>query len=162
MEKLDWTSFTTRISINSPKSKIFEYWTIQDNIEKWFLSKADFFRGKQQKDRLLSMEKGDSFIWMWHGSEVVEKGEVLENNGVDFIKFTFAGCIVSVKLKTEEGEHVVELIQSAIPLDDTSRMNYFVGCSTGWTFYLANLKSILEGGIDLRNRNKKLVNVINT
>ena len=30
--------------------------------------------------------------------------------------------------------------------DDASRANYHLGCLTGWTFYLANLKSILEGG----------------
>jgi len=57
---------------------------------------------------------------------------------------------------------MVELTQSQIPLDDHSRMSYYVGCTRGWTFYLANLKSILEGGIDLRNKNNKLLHVINT
>jgi hypothetical protein len=37
-----------------------------------------------------------------------------------------------------------------------------VGCGEGWTFYLTNLKSILEGGVDLRNKEMKLKNVINS
>jgi hypothetical protein len=32
----------------------------------------------------------------------------------------------------------------------------------GWVFYLANLKSFPEGGIDLRNKNEKLKSVINS
>jgi hypothetical protein len=39
--------------------------------------------------------------------------------------------------------------------------NYHLGCKTGWTFYLANLKSLMEGGIDLRNKNEKIQRVIN-
>jgi hypothetical protein len=32
---------------------------------------------------------------------------------------------------------------------------------TGWTFYLANLKSVLEGGLDLRNKNARLQRLVN-
>ena len=38
----------------------------------------------------------------------------------------------------------------------------YVDCSYGWTFFLANLKSVLEGGIDLRNRNVDIKNVVNS
>jgi hypothetical protein len=31
-----------------------------------------------------------------------------------------------------------------------------VQCQLGWTFYLANLKSVIEGGVDLRNKNVDL------
>lgn len=41
-------------------------------------------------------------------------------------------------------------------------INYHIGCTKGWNFYLTNLKSLLEGGIDLRNRNKGLKEVINS
>ena len=55
----------------------------------------------------------------------------------------------------------MELTQEKIPLDEESKVNYHLGCMEGWTFYLANLKSILEGGIDLRNKNVNLTKVIN-
>jgi len=163
MENLDWSKFKTRISIKADSELIFNYWTTQDNIEKWFLSKAEFqTKNNTKKDRFSKIEKGDFYTWMWHGSDDVAEGEIIENNQKDFLQFTFLGCMVSIKIKKEEDETIIELIQSDIPLDEASRMSYYVGCSRGWTFYLTNLKSILEGGIDLRNRNKKLINVINT
>ena len=94
---------------------------------------------------------------------MVEIGSILGCNGKDFIKFKFgtAGdCIVNIK--TEEGENVVELIQENIPTDEVGMRNYHLGCKTGWTFYLANLKSVMEGGIDLRNKNEKIKRVINS
>ena len=102
---------------------------------------------------------------MWYGwcDDVVEKGKILEANGKDFIKFTFGKAgIVNVQIKTEENETIVELTQEEIPVDEESKFNFYVGCGEGWTFYLANLKSILEGGIDLRNKNIKLTRVINS
>lgn len=163
MEKLDWTSFSKRVSIKAEANAIFDYWTNQENIERWFLSKAAFTsKDNGQRDRLSTIVKGDSYVWMWHGSDNVAEGEILENNNKDFLQFTFLGCVVSLEIKMEDGENIVELIQSQIPLDEVSRMSYYVGCSRGWTFYLANLKSILEGGIDLRNRNKNLEDMLNT
>ena len=163
MENHDWTKFRKRISIKKGQGIIFDYWLTQENIEKWFLSKAEFRdQNDVKKGRSTRIEKGDKYVWMWHGSENVSEGEIIENNHKDFLKFTFLGCVVSIFIKKEGEENVIELIQSEIPLDETSRMNYYVGCTRGWTFYLTNLKSILEGGIDLRNKNDKLVNVINT
>lgn len=70
--------------------------------------------------------------------------------------------VVAVKILNEEGAVVVQLEQENIPADDNSKTNYFVGCGEGWTFYLANLKSILEGGIDLRNKNENIKRVVNS
>jgi len=54
------------------------------------------------------------------------------------------------------------LTQDQIPTDEQSRYDYHVGCSTGWSFYEGNIKSVLEGGMDLRNKNPGLTNVINS
>ncbi len=162
MTQLDWSEFKTRIALKASKETILDYWSSQDNLEKWFLSLAQFYTPDgATKERLDQMASGDRYKWMWHGSDIVTEGEVIEvNNAV--IKFTFVGCIVSVSVNEDRGEQILELVQSEIALDDTSRMNNYVGCTRGWTFYMTNLKSILEGGIDLRNRNIELVDVINT
>ena len=69
---------------------------------------------------------------------------------------------VSVAFRTEEGETIVELTQYNIAVDDRSKSNFHVGCMQGWTFYLANLKSLMEAGIDLRNKNEKLQRMMNS
>jgi hypothetical protein len=66
------------------------------------------------------------------------------------------------KDKKKEGENIVELLQENIPTDEQGMHSWHLGCKTGSTFYLANLKSVLEGGIDLRNKSEKLQRVINS
>jgi len=127
------------------------------------LSKAEFTsKSGVSKDKFDVISEEDTYVWMWHGSDNVAEGKIFENNTKDFIRFSFLGCMVSVRIQEEEGVSILELEQSEIPLDDDSRMNYYVGCNRGWTFYLTNLKSILEGGIDLRNKNIQLTNMLNT
>lgn len=164
MENLDWSTFTRRINITAPNKAIFNSWNIQENLELWFLKDAQFYIEKGKKrDRNSKIEKGDIYTWTWHGSDFVAEGEVKDiDNEKQQLKFTFLGCIVDVEVKNEEGEHILQITQSEIPLDEESRMNLYVGCTMGWTFYAANLKSILEGGIDLRNKKDELKNVINT
>jgi len=53
------------------------------------------------------------------------------------------------------------LWQENIPTDEKAKVSWHLGCATGWTFYLTNLKSILEGGLDLRNKDELLTNVVN-
>jgi len=83
----------------------------------------------------------------------MEKGEVLEVNSIDFLKFTFSGgSVVSVSVESRNGLTILELTQENIPQENDPLQNLLVQCQVGWTFYLANLKSIVEGGIDLRNK----------
>lgn len=159
----DWTKFNKRIAINAPISSIYNAWTKAEEIEKWFLSKAIFtLENEGQRAKNDAIRKGDTYEWHWHGSDFVATGKVLATNGKNQLQFTFFDCPTTVEIKVETGENVVELTQTEIPPDETSIVNLHVGCSRGWTFYLANLKSYLEGGIDLRNRNDKLLDVINT
>lgn len=162
MKDLDWTTFTTKISINSSNETLFSYWTSQEHLEKWFLRSAEFFNKGELKSKFSSISTYDTYIWKWHGSDDVAEGEVLETNEKDSLIFTFLGCKVRVEVATVANENMVILTQYDIATDAQSTMDYYVGCTRGWTFYLANLKSILEGGIDLRNKNDKLIDVINT
>jgi hypothetical protein len=111
------------------------------------------------------IKNDDTYRWLWfgYGDETEERGTILEANGTDLVKFTFAGtCTVTIAIKQEQGISIVELWQENIPVDDKSKASWHLGCSTGWTFYLANLKSVLEGGLDLRNKNEELKRVVNS
>jgi hypothetical protein len=90
------------------------------------------------------------------------KGKITNVNGKDYIQFTFEGdCLVDVSLEEVDEYVVVTLKHHNIPLDDNSKQYVRLGCLNGWTFYLANLKSIFEGGIDLRNKNEAFPPMIN-
>lgn len=164
MQNYDWQKFKLRITVHSSIRELYNLWTTQEGLEKWFLRKAEFKKPDQNlRTRTENIQTYDSYEWMWHGYDdhIVEHGRILNANGKDFLQFTFtAGCIVTVKI-FEETENLIELSQENFPADENDRIKFHFDCSRGWTFYLTNLKSILEGGIDLRNRKVEIQNVVN-
>lgn len=164
MPNHDWSTFTQRVPVRATIQQLYDAWATQAGLERWFLRKAEFTQlDKTVRDRTSRVQQGDAYEWLWHGwsNDVVERGTVLEANGKDFFKFSFGKAgVVGVTIKTEQGFFLVELVQTSIPTDEDSKAYFHVGCTKGWVFYLTNLKSILEGGIDLRNKDVNLKNVV--
>jgi uncharacterized protein YndB with AHSA1/START domain len=161
MEDTRWSTFKLSGDYNVNLRSLYMAWATPGGMEKWFLRKADFFtipmRLRTAEEQIA---KGDIYQWYWHGYDnaVSEKGSILEANGQDFIKFTFsAKSTVSVSFSTRNGLTLIDLVQEGIPFEDDPNKNLLVQCQVGWTFYLANLKSVMEGGKDLRNRRVDLV-----
>jgi len=151
-----WSSFKIAGDYNTDIRSLYEAWATTAGIEKWFLRKANFYtvpRRTRAPHEFVMNE--DTYEWYWHGfgDDAVEKGCILEANGTDKIRFTFsAGSIVTVNICSRNGVSIVELTQTNIPEEADLTKNLYVQCQLGWTFYLANLKSVIEGGIDLRNK----------
>lgn len=163
MTNFDWTTFTRKIAIKATLSDIYNAWTKSSEIEKWFLSKAiftDFNETPIHKDK--PIEKGFAYEWSWFLYDTTELGRITDTNGKDFIQFTFAGnCLVDITLSTQDDYVIVELTQKNIPTDDNSKQGIRLGCDSGWSFFLVNLKSVYEGGIDLRNKDTSLKGMLN-
>lgn len=164
MNNFDWTSFTRKIAVKASMEDMYSAWTKTSEIEKWFLSRAEF---KDDQGAVInadsSVKKGDSYAWNWYLFDVTEYGRITDSNGKDFLQFTFAGnCLVDIHLSVQDDYTIVELTQKNIPLDDDSKKGIRLGCDTGWSFYLVNLKSVYEGGLDLRNKNNALKGMLNS
>ncbi len=166
MPNFNWSSFTTRIPVNAPIEKIYLCWATKAGMEFWFLRLSEYKKPTGELRKADEpVQNGDTYKWFWYGwrDDTVEYGNIIECNGKDFLKFSFGKAgVCSVNIKKEVAETIVELVQENIPDDEQGKEYFHLGCKTGWTFYLANLKSLLEGGIDLRNRNENLKNVINS
>ena len=161
----NWKQFIKRITIKAPAKSIYAAWATQQGLETWFLRLAQFVKNDGTlRPRNSPIEKGDKYKWLWFGYDdsTAEEGEIFSANGWDLLQFSFSGgCIVTVSVKQEENETICELIQQ-MPMDDESQQQFFfIECGKGWTFYMTNLKSILEGGPDLRNKNLAIKSVIN-
>ena len=159
-----FSQFRLRININTTIENVYHAWATSAGLEKWFLRKA-LFNDSQgiSRDKNALLQAGDTYEWYWHGysDEVVEKGKVNLANDKDKFQFTFSlGCPVDISIYKEYGETIVALVESDLPVDDTNILKHYVGDSRGWIFYLTNLKSVLEGGLDLRNKNENLTDVI--
>jgi uncharacterized protein YndB with AHSA1/START domain len=164
METFDWTKFTKKIAVKASLSEIYEAWTKSRTLESWFVRKAVFLREEEGiVAHNQSISKKDKYEWSWFLYDGIEKGKITKANGIDHLQFTFAGeCLVDVELK-QEGEYVVvELTQKDIPTDNKSKRYIRLGCESGWSFYLLNLKSVYEGGVDLRNKNPDFKGMVNS
>ena len=166
MSNEDWSRFTVRINIRARRTDLYDAWTTKAGMEYWFLRNCEFV---DPKGYLLDDEEtirtGCQYTFQWHGypDEVTEKGEILEANGQDLVVFRFGNAgICSVRILLAGDEQIVEMEQSDIPTDEASKFKFHVGCKTGWTFYLTNLKSLFEGGIDLRNRELNRQEMLNS
>lgn len=164
MQKKDWSQFMLRIPVNASIQEIYDRWASPGGLESFFLRQALFTTAEgAAKTKGQKVIQGDTYQWRWFGypDSVTETGTVLAANGKDLLQFSFGKAgNVSVSIKTVEGATIVELIQEDIPTDEDSKFNFHIGCQGGWLFYLVNLKSLMEGGIDLRNRDEKLTQAL--
>ncbi len=163
MRDFDWTSFTKRIYINTELKQVYDAITTISGLEKWLLSECELYTELENKlTPNTNVEAGQVYSWRWFAQNHAEKGKIIKANGSDAFEFSFAGdCLVKIQLTTVHSQTLLELTQRNIPTDDGSKESIRLGCDFGWTFYLTNLKSILEGGIDLRNKDTSLVGVVN-
>lgn len=163
---MDWTRFSLRIPIEAPADAILSSWTRQAELERWFLRLAEFRRPDGTLvDRHAAATAGDTYVWRWHGwpDEVEERGVVLPAEAPYQFSFSFGkagNC--HLRVLREKDATILQLDQTDIPDTEEGRAHWHIGCRSGWIFYLANLKSILEGGLDLRNRDPDLTAVINS
>ncbi|SFD60098.1 Activator of Hsp90 ATPase homolog 1-like protein [Chitinophaga sp. CF118] len=163
MENFNWKSFTKKIAVKASLGEVYDAWTKPQELESWFLEKVIFYDAdKAIFNRGNNIEQGLSYEWYWYLYEEPMLGKITSVNGKDFLQFTFEGeCLVDVKLE-ENGEFtIITLIHHNIPEDNNSKQFVRLGCSNGWTFYLTNFKSVIEGGLDLRNKDDKLGIMIN-
>jgi uncharacterized protein YndB with AHSA1/START domain len=166
MSTFDWSRFVIRINVGAPREDIYKVWATRGGMESWFVRLSEY-KDKNGVERTAdeAVTIGDTYKWLWHGypDTSVEHGQILDLNHKDYFKFSFGKAgICTVSIKEEEGESIVELTQEEIPTDEQGKQNFHVGCKNGWTFYLTNLKSILEGGIDLRNKKQRQKEMLNS
>jgi uncharacterized protein YndB with AHSA1/START domain len=165
MSGFDWSTFSVAINIKAAPDKLYKAWSMRKGIEEWFLRLSEY---RHDDGTLLvaneEIRAGDTFKWLWHGwpDETEEKGKIIEANGADYVKFSFGNAgICTVTIMPYKEEYIVKLKQEKIPDTEEGKQNWHLGCKTGWTFYLANMKSVLEGGIDLRNRDMNMQDMLN-
>lgn len=160
----DFSKFRLRVNINSTIEEVYKAWATPEGLESWFLRKALFLdpSGKNiQETEFISTDSSYEWYWFGHSDEVLEKGTVLKANNRTEFSFTFSlGCPVRISIFEEKEEVICELVESDLPTDKDNLAQHYVGDSRGWIFYLTNLKSVLEGGLDLRNKKEDLKDVI--
>ncbi|SRR5258708_25089810 len=164
LTEADFSQFKLRVNIKTSIENAYKAWATSSGFNSWFVGKMVFTDEKgvaRSSDSLAQTNDEYTCFLNSHSDKVMVKGKVLKANGKNLFSFTFSkGCPVTISIYTEHDETIVELIESNLPTDEETIKKHYVGDSKGWIFYLTNQKSVLEGGLDLRNKNEAIKNVI--
>jgi len=159
----DWSGFTHRIYVGRAKEDLWSALATPGGIASWFTYQTTIV---DKNGRRLAEDQfpsqGDSVHWEWTEG-TTEEARILEFEPVDRIKFSWYGDKgwVEFRVRENDGRNYVELEQRMEGDDAEFLQDVYVGCAEGWTFFLANLKSILEGGLDLREYRADMRGLIN-
>jgi hypothetical protein len=164
LTEADFSQFKLRVNIKTSIENVYKAWATSSGSNSWFLGNMIFTDENgvaRPVDSLAQVKDKYTCFVNCQSDQVMAKGEVLKANGKNLFSFSFSkGCPVTISIYTEHNETIVELIESNLPTDEDTIKKHYVGDSKGWIFFLTNMKSVLEGGLDLRNKNADIKNVI--
>ena len=137
-KKYDWSEFTLRLPVAAPAEKVFKMWADPKMMNKWLV-----------EDAKMKLKKNADYEWTWYGG-FKDTGKILNVRKPSKIVFSFtSGSKCEVMIKKNRRGSMVILRQYNIPNNDEHKVMH-LNSSNGWTFYLTNLKTYMEYGIDLR------------
>jgi uncharacterized protein YndB with AHSA1/START domain len=147
----NWKSFRHAIILDANLEEVFKYVSTAEGICRWFQGEASY-RPAGGKDRPQNeiAASGDLFVWKWLAKDLILRGEVLDCQVNSMFQFTFGKSFeVVIRLDDHQGRTKLTLgheYRPGVPEDQFQYLN----CCVCWVFFLTNLKSVLEGGKDLR------------
>ena len=138
---MTFDSFQLRILVDKPVDEVFWAWANVEAVSRWFV-KAEYAPAP--------VNEGSRYRWTW-AEGTVEEGEFTQVEPAHILAFTFSDhASVVVRFGEVDGRCKVQLEQHHTHDREEERQSFYVSCLQGWTFYLTNLKSVLESGNDLR------------
>ena len=147
--KMNWSEFSRKIRVKCSIEDAYLAWADTEKMRVWFLATCQI----EDSNARSIVTKGDSVKWEWHNYPNTMLVEILESRPNEYIEFSFGDPMkVSVQFSSEDEYTVIELRQFDIPTDETSRMNFHVGCRQAWSTWMLNLKAWLEHGILLHDK----------
>jgi hypothetical protein len=170
-DNFSWKEFRHSIIIDSTIDRVFEFVSTSAGICDWFISECEYVSSDGIiKDKNEIAAEGDKFIWKWLNKDLKIEGKVLNSIIPERFEFTFGPMYeVCINLSEDETGVRVELNQKRknvfSPVSETRDISNedfnFLNCCVCWVFFLTNLKSVIEFGIDLREKNVRDEMLIN-
>lgn len=171
----DWTQFRLGIYVSAKPEDLYDYWATAAGLTRWFLRSAAFAPSdgppplKTRRDLVFPpfdtlanrpdsqrCEVNDRYRWEWYyNGGIVGEQWVLSTRPPTKLTFGFGDRMeVEVVLRKQGRMCEVGLRQYRIPTSPLAKQSLHLGCRVGWTFFLTNLKSVAEGGLDLRETSR--------
>lgn len=144
-KKHDWSKFVLRVAVKASPEKLFRAWTDDRIVSRWFTVKT-----------VIEPRKNGRIHFQWLAGDTMEARVIrIVKNRLFVFPFGRNRERVEVRIKKDGKGSICELRQSGMKTTDEAKWSMHRGCMSGWTFFLTNLKSVLEHGVDLRSRDPK-------
>jgi uncharacterized protein YndB with AHSA1/START domain len=160
----DWTRFEKRIYIDAEPEEVFRAWAVPENIVKWFIASANYqSTDGTRRPAFELVVAGDTYYWEWH-QDLSTQGVILDVVENQKLVFTFgdkeAGSdekiIITVEVTScEDGSTLLRLVQENMADTPQAHVSWYAQCNLGWSFFMTNLKGLLEYGVDLRETDRQ-------
>lgn len=149
----DWSRFSVHVYCEGSVEKIFSRWVTCRGLESFFIKSSSFTSndGILRKPGEIA-QPNDSYRWRWiHDAEL--EGNIVAVVNDQSITYTFGSMKFTVSLTEADGRTLVRLHQFEIPFaTEKEKASNHLNCRSCWVFFLTNLKSVSEHGIDLREQ----------
>lgn len=147
----DWTQFDVHIFLPCDAAAAYDCWATSHGMEGFFTQAFTFTTpGGTPRDPDERAQAGDAYHLAFHHADELTGTVLACEPGREFA-FSFGSMRVTVSFEEMEGRTLVRLVQSEIPTDDAGRAHSHLNCRSCWVYYLLNLRSVIEHGIDLRD-----------
>jgi len=171
----DWSQFTLGIFINAQPDAIFALWSTSEGLTKWFLRECEFASDAdpnpdKSRKRLphktfddltprpadAQCRAGDRYRWEWYyDGGICGEQCITACRPPSKLSFGFGDRMtVEVTIRKRGPVCEVSLRQHGIPTSARGKTDLHLGCRVAWAFFLTNLKSVAEGGLDLRETDR--------
>lgn len=153
-----WDRFRLEVFIRCQPEQAFQAWGSSQGIKAWFRNDVRVNRNGAEVIGPISFRAGDEIQWADYEGQDLAPSKILEVRENTFIKQTFdsKSVVLTNEFKRLEGGTLLTLTQENMPTDPNGIAAWHLTCCAGWTFFLTNLKSVLEHGTDLREQKPDL------
>lgn len=157
-----YETFTKRIRVKAPPDVVMSYWLLSGLVELWFVPTCRYTGPEGLRAPNEMAQVGDKYHWEWvEGTVDTAHFREIEFPG-RFVAGWFEDALeIEVTVEPEGEGSLVSLTQTNTQDEESERMAAYYDCGEGWAFYLVNLKSVLEGGIDLREDTPDIKGLVN-
>ncbi len=145
------SEFYHNILLNKSVAEVFKYAATPGGLEKWFIGKAEFISaGNTPRKSDEAVQQGDRYTIEWLAKDLSVSGEVLECIDNSHFRFTFGPSFIVTISVTEQGSRTLFRLKQEYAAGAAKNDFAHINCCVCWGFFVTNLKSVAEHGIDLR------------
>jgi uncharacterized protein YndB with AHSA1/START domain len=151
---IDWTQFDLHVAIAAEPERILESWSTVDGMESFFVEMMRI-TGPDDLERAPSKtaQPGDKYIWRWHNGRSVS-GTYQKPQADNEVRFTFGESNICISVIPYRDGSLLRLRQFDIAETEEAKMHIHANCRGGWVYFLTILKTLLEKGVDGRDKTR--------